>query len=81
LKIQLEQGPFDFFFFSFRFLLNTLIFYRDSVAKFLYSKVFDWLVHQINKSLYKEGKVDTLIGLLDIYGFEIFRVNRFVLFL
>lgn len=50
---------------------------RDSLAKFLYSKLFDWIVAQINKSLFKEAKNEGFIGLLDIYGFEIFKINSF----
>jgi myosin-5 len=49
---------------------------RDSLAKFLYSKLFDWIVTQINRSLFKEAKNEGFIGLLDIYGFEIFKINR-----
>ena len=50
---------------------------RDSLAKFLYLKLFDWIVTQINKSLFKEAKNEGFIGLLDIYGFEIFKINSF----
>ncbi|TPX34536.1 hypothetical protein SmJEL517_g02892 [Synchytrium microbalum] len=52
---------------------------RDSVAKFLYSTLFDWIVRVTNKCLYKETAVQntTFIGVLDIYGFEHFKKNSF----
>ncbi|KAK0561123.1 Myosin type-2 heavy chain 1, partial [Tilletia horrida] len=52
---------------------------RDSVAKYIYSNLFDWLVDQMNKSL-ALGSTDTrtsMIGVLDIYGFEHFKVNSY----
>ncbi|KAK4796712.1 hypothetical protein SAY86_029038 [Trapa natans] len=51
---------------------------RDALAKFLYARLFDWLVEQINKSL-EMGKQCTgkSINILDIYGFESFQKNRF----
>jgi myosin-5 len=46
---------------------------RDSVAKFIYACLFDWLVSIINDSLAKNhGDVASFIGVLDIYGFEHF---------
>ncbi|KAI8826621.1 P-loop containing nucleoside triphosphate hydrolase protein [Fimicolochytrium jonesii] len=52
---------------------------RDSVAKFIYSMLFDWLVKVINVNLAKEGVEDNqrFIGVLDIYGFEHFKKNSF----
>jgi len=53
---------------------------RDSVAKFLYSSLFDWLVETINKDLATEevlAQAKTFIGVLDIYGFEHFAKNSF----
>ena len=53
---------------------------RDSVAKFIYSSLFDWLVEIINQSLATEvvlAKVTSFIGVLDIYGFEHFAKNSF----
>lgn len=50
---------------------------RDSVAKYIYSSLFDWLVGLVNDSLAPEGvdsKVKSFIGVLDIYGFEHFKV-------
>ncbi|KAF2756040.1 myosin-2 [Pseudovirgaria hyperparasitica] len=53
---------------------------RDSVAKFIYSSLFDWLVETINASLATEevlARAKTFIGVLDIYGFEHFAKNSF----
>ena len=53
---------------------------RDSVAKFIYSSLFDWLVESINQSLASESvlnQVKSFIGVLDIYGFEHFAKNSF----
>ncbi|KAF7723875.1 Myosin type-2 heavy chain 1 [Apophysomyces ossiformis] len=52
---------------------------RDSVAKYIYASLFDWLVNIVNESLscQEEGRVETFIGVLDIYGFEHFKKNSF----
>ncbi|KAJ5953421.1 hypothetical protein N7454_000317 [Penicillium verhagenii] len=53
---------------------------RDSVAKFIYSSLFDWLVDKINRGLATDEvieRVQTFIGVLDIYGFEHFAKNSF----
>ncbi|KAI8990068.1 P-loop containing nucleoside triphosphate hydrolase protein [Pilobolus umbonatus] len=52
---------------------------KDSVAKYLYANLFDWLVKVVNDSLscQEEGAVRTFIGVLDIYGFEHFKKNSF----
>jgi myosin V len=53
---------------------------RDSVAKYIYSSLFDWLVDTINHGLATEEvmqQMHTFIGVLDIYGFEHFAKNSF----
>ena len=50
---------------------------RDSFAKTLYSRTFDWLVECINKSIGQDPSPSSLIGVLDIYGFEEFTRNDF----
>jgi myosin-5 len=53
---------------------------RDSVAKYIYSSLFDWLVEVINDSLASEevlAQAHSFIGVLDIYGFEHFAKNSF----
>ncbi|CCJ31284.1 unnamed protein product [Pneumocystis jirovecii] len=52
---------------------------RDSVSKFLYSSLFDWLINSINYTLRTKDNVEvkSFIGVLDIYGFEHFDKNSF----
>ena len=61
---------------------------RHALCKFVYGRMFDWLVERINISMVKStGKaVNTnghanggqhYIGILDIFGFEIFKSNSF----
>ncbi|XP_031430182.1 unconventional myosin-If [Clupea harengus] len=49
---------------------------RDALAKALYTRVFDYLVEAINKAIQKPYE-EFSIGVLDIYGFEIFQKNGF----
>ncbi|MDP2437853.1 MAG: hypothetical protein Q8P67_19090, partial [archaeon] len=49
---------------------------RDALSKELYSRVFDFIVAKINASLSASGSMN-VIGVLDIYGFEIFDTNSF----
>ncbi|OWZ23109.1 Myosin [Phytophthora megakarya] len=50
---------------------------RDALAKGMYTQLFDWLVHRINKAICSTNNVKTHIGLLDIFGFESFDQNGF----
>lgn len=50
---------------------------RDALAKAIYSNLFDWIVERINKSLKSRQATTNTIGILDIYGFEIFEKNSF----
>eukprot|EP00946_MAST-07B_sp_MAST-7B-sp1_P004575 g4575.t1 len=62
---------------------------RDSMIKGLYGKMFDWIVRRVNKSLnlqhseHSDADEDTalsdncVVGVLDIFGFEIFEHNSF----
>lgn len=50
----------------------------------MYQRLFEWVVDRINgvmeprdRDPRRDGK-DTVIGVLDIYGFEVFPVNRWV---
>ncbi|XP_023806696.1 unconventional myosin-Ib isoform X8 [Oryzias latipes] len=46
---------------------------RDALAKNLYSRLFSWLVTRINGSIKAQAKTrHKVMGVLDIYGFEIF---------
>ncbi|XP_052813336.1 myosin-IIIb-like isoform X3 [Mya arenaria] len=55
---------------------------RDAMAKSLYGRLFSWIVNKINillqpdKKVYKEDSL-SIIGLLDIFGFENFPSNSF----
>lgn len=50
---------------------------RDALAKYVYANLFDFLVQRVNRALEAESKVDCFIGILDIFGFEIFKINSF----
>ena len=50
---------------------------RDTLAKAIYDKVFDKIVYQVNKSLFVHREPGWNIGVLDIFGFEVFEVNSF----
>ncbi|CAA0828033.1 Myosin-11 [Striga hermonthica] len=50
---------------------------RDGLAKTIYSRLFDWLVDKINNSIGQDPTSKSLIGVLDIYGFESFKNNSF----
>ena len=54
---------------------------RDAVSKALYSGMFDWLVNKLNKIIAPDPKTMPpevrYIGLLDIFGFENFKMNSF----
>ncbi|XP_043283324.1 unconventional myosin ID isoform X2 [Venturia canescens] len=57
---------------------------RDALAKAIYERLFTWIVSKVNDSInvhdssgYYNRYKRTLIGVLDIYGFEIFDVNSF----
>uniref|UniRef100_A0A3Q4BAH7 Osteoclast-stimulating factor 1 n=1 Tax=Mola mola TaxID=94237 RepID=A0A3Q4BAH7_MOLML len=58
--------------------LNTeqACFSRDALSKALYARLFDYLVDCINKAIRKDQE-ELNIGVLDIYGFEIFQRNGF----
>ncbi|XP_076602587.1 unconventional myosin-Ib isoform X2 [Chaetodon auriga] len=55
---------------------------RDALAKNLYSRLFSWLVTRINESIKAQTKArHKVMGVLDIYGFEIFEDNSFEQFI
>jgi Myosin head (motor domain) len=56
---------------------------RDAMVKQLYSYMFEWIIRKINVTLEKNAGTassrnakDSIIGLLDIFGFESFITNR-----
>jgi myosin-1 len=66
---------------------NTLdsrqaVYARDALAKAIFDRAFSWLVGRLNQALTECGKDaknarSTVMGLLDIYGFEILSTNGF----
>ncbi|THH21199.1 hypothetical protein EW146_g278 [Bondarzewia mesenterica] len=50
---------------------------RDALAKAIYNNLFEWIVSRINVSMKSRGSVSHIIGILDIFGFEIFEDNSF----
>uniref|UniRef100_A0A4W3JXM3 Myosin IG n=1 Tax=Callorhinchus milii TaxID=7868 RepID=A0A4W3JXM3_CALMI len=56
---------------------------RDAIAKAIYERLFCWIVNRINSVIEVKGYdprihgKNTVIGVLDIYGFEIFQNNRY----
>lgn len=50
---------------------------RDALAKALYDRLFNWLVGRINSAIECHERNLNIIGVLDIYGFEIFEKNGF----
>lgn len=55
---------------------------RDAFAKAIYERLFNWIVGRINKAIEVpnkslQKKFNRVIGVLDIYGFEIFDNNSF----
>ncbi|XP_059284070.1 myosin-17-like [Lycium ferocissimum] len=50
---------------------------RDALAKTIYSRLFDWIVQKINISIGQDPNSKSIIGVLDIYGFESFKLNSF----
>ncbi|KAL3181898.1 hypothetical protein MRX96_035846 [Rhipicephalus microplus] len=60
---------------------DQAIYARDALAKAIYERLFKWLVEKINHSLKpqktRSSERRTLMGLLDIYGFEVFKKNSF----
>ncbi|KDR19422.1 hypothetical protein L798_06196, partial [Zootermopsis nevadensis] len=55
---------------------------RDSLCKALYSRLFTWLVNKINESTkVKQYGKRKVLGILDVYGFEMFERNGFEQFI
>ncbi|KAM9265441.1 unconventional myosin-Vb-like [Morus bassanus] len=50
---------------------------RDALAKHMYGQVFRWMVSRVNRALRSLEGHRTSIGILDIYGFEMFEINSF----
>uniref|UniRef100_A0A4W3HZ27 Myosin IXAa n=1 Tax=Callorhinchus milii TaxID=7868 RepID=A0A4W3HZ27_CALMI len=62
--------------------LSEAVTVRDSMAKSLYSALFDWIVFRINHALLNNRNLEEhikilSIGVLDIFGFEDYENNSF----
>lgn len=44
---------------------------RDSIARALYSQLFSWLVHKVNKIINPTLHHQKSIAVLDMFGFEV----------
>ncbi|XP_043823869.1 unconventional myosin-Ia [Dromiciops gliroides] len=51
---------------------------RDALAKNIYSRLFNWIVNRINEKIKVSNSAKKkVMGVLDIYGFEILKNNSF----
>lgn len=64
--------------------LEQAYYTRDALAKTIYFRLFDFIVGLVNKAMHISNTTDSLnesnlctMGVLDIYGFEIFENNSF----
>ncbi|ETW05324.1 hypothetical protein, variant [Aphanomyces invadans] len=48
-----------------------------SVVRCVYDNIFTWLVEKVNRGIHNPRRASQTIGILDIYGFEIFQENVF----
>ncbi|XP_077993002.1 unconventional myosin-Ia-like [Glandiceps talaboti] len=61
---------------------STAVYARDAICKAIYARMFEWIVDTINESMkVKKAKSNKVMGVLDIYGFEIFQNNSFEQFI
>lgn len=49
---------------------------RDALSKAIYNNLFEWIVSRVNISMKPRSAHTQVIGILDIFGFEIFEVIR-----
>lgn len=50
---------------------------RNALSKALYNNLFEWIVSRVNVSMKPRGTHTNTVGILDIFGFEIFEDNSF----
>jgi hypothetical protein len=63
--------------------VNSFLFLVTELSQALYDRLFSWIVERVNSAI-EVQRADrsynvpgTVIGVLDIYGFEIFDINSF----
>ena len=63
--------------------IHELFFHFAELSQALYDRLFTWIVERVNSAI-EVQRADrsynvpgTVIGVLDIYGFEIFDINSF----
>lgn len=57
--------------------VDQAVYSRDALAKSTYDRLFSWVVKKINDNIFsKSSNKRAVIGVLDIYGFEILAVRR-----
>lgn len=58
--------------------IRDCVAYKDSLAKALYDRMFNWIIYKLNQTLLPPSTAQShYIGLLDIFGFEVFPENGF----
>ncbi len=57
--------------------LEQAAFARDALAKEIYSRLFNYVIKCVNGALANRNDGAVRIGILDIYGFEVFDCNGF----
>jgi myosin heavy subunit len=72
-RVQMGKGSIV----TMKFNLNQATDNRDTLSKSLYSNMFDWTIQRVNSTLKTEGESQFSIGILDIFGFEVFEINSF----
>lgn len=48
---------------------------KHSLCKAIYDKLFDWIVRRLNENIQPKHGFTTFLGMLDIFGFEVFATN------
>lgn len=57
---------------------SQAVYSRDALAKSVYDRLFTWVIKKINENIFsKNAGRRAVIGVLDIYGFEILAKNSF----
>ncbi|PFH35758.1 myosin A [Besnoitia besnoiti] len=48
---------------------------KSSLAKAMYDKLFMWIIAALNRNIKPDGGFHSFLGMLDIFGFEVFKNN------